>query len=132
MTLAFQNQWWYLYQIWMIWISDHKDQQKKFDWSGMALLLFRSHENGHFWPFFTIQNQGIEQTKSLLLCWNYPLDIISQKKLLRNSNHMQSFSYSVHLLQTSFSMTTLLTHTVAHSTTPSFMPKTNNQPPKKF
>ena len=30
------------------------------------------------------------------------------------------------------SMTTLLTHTVAHSTRPSFMPKTNNQPPKKF
>ena len=30
------------------------------------------------------------------------------------------------------SMTTLLTHTVAHSTKPSFMPKTNKQPPKKF
>ena len=29
-------------------------------------------------------------------------------------------------------MTTLLTHTVAHSTKPSFMPRTNNQPPKKF
>ena len=29
-------------------------------------------------------------------------------------------------------MTTLLTHTVAHSTKPSFIPKTNNQPPKKF
>ena len=29
-------------------------------------------------------------------------------------------------------MTTLITHTVAHSTKPSFMPKTNNQPPKKF
>ena len=31
-----------------------------------------------------------------------------------------------------FSMTTLLTHTVAHSTKPSFMLQTNNQPPKKF
>ena len=30
------------------------------------------------------------------------------------------------------SMTTLLTHTVAHPTKPFFMPKTNNQPPKKF
>ena len=30
------------------------------------------------------------------------------------------------------SMTTLLTHTVAHSTKPSFMPKINNQSPKKF
>ena len=31
-----------------------------------------------------------------------------------------------------FSMTTLLTHTVAHSTKPFSRPKTNNQPPKKF
>ena len=30
------------------------------------------------------------------------------------------------------SMTTLLTYTVAHSTKPSFRPKTNNQPLKKF
>ena len=30
------------------------------------------------------------------------------------------------------SMTTLLTHTVAHSTQPSFRPQTNNQPLKKF
>ena len=30
------------------------------------------------------------------------------------------------------SMTTLLMYTVAHSTKPSFMPKTNNQPPEKF
>ena len=29
-------------------------------------------------------------------------------------------------------MTTLFTHTVAHSTKPTFMPKNNNQPPKKF
>ena len=30
------------------------------------------------------------------------------------------------------SMTTLLMHTVAHFTKPSFRPKTNNQPLKKF
>ena len=30
------------------------------------------------------------------------------------------------------SMTSLLTHTVAHSTRPFFRPKTNNQPLKKF
>ena len=30
------------------------------------------------------------------------------------------------------SMTQLLTHSVAHSTKPSFRPKTNNQPLKKF
>ena len=29
-------------------------------------------------------------------------------------------------------MTSLLTNTVAHSTRPSFMPKANNQPHKKF
>ena len=29
-------------------------------------------------------------------------------------------------------MTILLMHTVAHSTMPSFMPKTNNQSPKKI
>ena len=34
-------------------------------------------------------------------------------------------------LRKKISMTTLLTHTVAHSTKPSYMPKTNNQPPKK-
>ena len=32
----------------------------------------------------------------------------------------------------SHSMTTFLTHTVAHSNKPYFMPKTNNQPSKKF
>ena len=31
-----------------------------------------------------------------------------------------------------FSMTQLLTHAVAHSTRPSFRPKINNQPTKKF
>ena len=35
-------------------------------------------------------------------------------------------------LTTFTSMTSLLTHTVAHSTRPSFRPKTNNQPLKKF
>ena len=34
--------------------------------------------------------------------------------------------------EVSTSMTTLLTHTVAHSTKPSFRPKTNNQPLKMF
>ena len=38
----------------------------------------------------------------------------------------------IYLTVTAISMTTLLTHTVAHSTKPSFRPKTNNQPLKKF
>ena len=37
----------------------------------------------------------------------------------------------VQLWYTAISMTSLLTHTVAHSTRPSFRPKTNNQPLKK-
>ena len=40
-------------------------------------------------------------------------------------NHIQNLVRCI-------SMTTLLTHTVAHSTKSSFMPKTNNQLPKKF
>ena len=36
------------------------------------------------------------------------------------------------LVGTFYSMTQLSTHTVAHSTRPSFRPKTNNQPTKKF
>ena len=38
----------------------------------------------------------------------------------------------IHCPLTYFSMTTLLMHTVAHSTKPFLMPKTHNQPPKKF
>ena len=49
MTLAFQNQWWSLYQIWMIWISDHKDQQKKFDGSGITTFLL-----SWIWSFLAI------------------------------------------------------------------------------
>ena len=40
--------------------------------------------------------------------------------------------HSLIVRATSCSMTSLLTHTVAHSTRSSFRPKTNNQPLKKF
>ena len=43
-----------------------------------------------------------------------------------------SLKLLIYLTVTAISMTTLLTHTVAHSTKPSFRPKTNNQPLKKF
>ena len=49
---------------------------------------------------------------------------LKNKVTFANIVFMSSGQYS--------SMTTLLSHTVAHSTKPSFMPKTNNQPPKKF
>ena len=51
----------------MTWISDHKNQQKKVWWEWhYSFLLSCPHELGHFWPFFTIQSQGIELTKTLL------------------------------------------------------------------
>jgi hypothetical protein len=40
---------------------------------GVVLLLSfpRPHEHGHFWPFFTIQSQAIEQTTTLhFICNN--------------------------------------------------------------
>ena len=42
------------------------------------------------------------------------------------------FSYGVHTMYYYISMTSPLTHIVAHSTRPSFRPKTNNEPLKKF
>ena len=49
-------------------------------------------------------------------------NVTKEDKLFEISSRSQSIGRS---------MTTLLTHTVAHSTRPSFMPKTNNQLPKK-
>ena len=43
-----------------------------------SFLLSRPHEHGHFWPFFTIQIQGIEQTTNLLFIL----------KVLRCSNNL--------------------------------------------
>ena len=43
-----------------------------------------------------------------------------------------SGEHFLYVTKLSISMTTLLTHTVAHSTKPSFWPKTNNQPHKNF
>ena len=42
----------------MSWTSDHKNQQEKWHCS---FLLSHPHKNGNFWPFFTIQSQGIKQ-----------------------------------------------------------------------
>ena len=56
--------------------------------------------------------------------------ILAEKQQTEQINY-SSLSLSASL-NTLHSMTTLLTHTVAHSTKPSFRPKTNNQPPKKL
>ena len=47
-------------------------------------------------------------------------------------NHKIGGKYTPRAAYRSSSMTTLLTHTVAHSTKPSYRPKTNNQSLKKF
>ena len=59
----------------------------------------------------------IHQFVSILSCFASPLQ-------LGQSLSEVAFKF--------ISMTSLLTHTVAHSTTLSFRPKTNNQPIKKF
>jgi hypothetical protein len=65
----------------MTWISDYKNQQKKVWWElHYFFLLSRHHELGHFLPFFTIQSQGIELTKTLLFIL---------KVLLSSNNLMQ-------------------------------------------
>jgi hypothetical protein len=51
------------------------------------------------------------------------------RNLLTHQARPLSYDPDVMLLH---SMTSLLAHTVAHFTKPSFMPKTNNQPLKKF
>ena len=48
-----------------------------------------------------------------------------------NLPHMRGHT-SIHTLWTVNSMTSLLTHAVTHSSRPSFRPKTNNKPIKKF
>ena len=45
---------------------------------------------------------------------------------------IEEFQQNNQLKAQYISMTSLLMHTVAHSTKPSFRPKTNNQPLKKF
>jgi hypothetical protein len=63
----------------MTWISDQKNQQKKKWWEWhYSFLLYRHYEHGHFWPFFTIQRQGIEKTRNLLFIL----------KVLRCSNNL--------------------------------------------
>ena len=56
----------------MTWISNHKNQHKKVLWEWhYSFPLLRPHEHGHFWPFFTIKSQGIEQTKTMILFWRF-------------------------------------------------------------
>ena len=69
----------------MTWTSDHKNQQKKTKEWHHSVLLSRPHEHDHFWPFFTMQRQGIEQTTNLLFIL----------KVLRCSNNLMQKMTSI-------------------------------------
>ena len=56
----------------------------------------------------------------------------TQRTTVENRRLPAKYARNFLLNRTNLSMTTLLTHTVAHSTKPSFRPKTNNQPLKMF
>ena len=82
--------------------KSNEDIITKFKWHGLQIirinrkknwwewhhsfLLSRPHEHDHFWPFFTIQRQGTEQTTSLLFI-------------------LKVFSYSNNLMQNMTSIT---------------------------
>ena len=62
----------------------------------------------------------------------FKLDKLTYPTQIRAYLHNEVDKYVMVWETKKVSMTTLLMHTVAHSTTPSFRPKTNNQPLKKF
>ena len=121
-----------------VWTRHWKDTQKQFmrkkHKNVFVIYVVKSTVIKVLWkiiwqkPIFTFQKMTVSQNvinaKSLLIKWSNLTIIWSfvqvTPKILNANNVIK------------VSMTTLLTHTVAHSTKPSFMPKTNNQPPKKF
>ena len=58
-------------------ISAHKNQQKK-SLVGVALLVstLPPHEHGHFWSFFKIQDQRIEQTKTMIFFFRLKCEFV--------------------------------------------------------
>ena len=81
----------------MTWTSDRKNQQKYVWWEWHYSFLFsRPHEHGHFWLFFTIQRQGIEQTTNLLFILKVYFSIMKVlAKTTRGPVHLQLFRPSV-------------------------------------
>jgi hypothetical protein len=79
-------------------VSDHKNQQKK-KIMGVASLLptFPPHEHGHFWPFFTIQSQGIEQTKTLL----FILKVLWWSNNMMQKSENETFLHHTNILMNS-------------------------------
>ena len=84
------------------------NRKKWWEWH-YSFILSRPHEHGHFWPFFTIQRQGIEQTTNLLFilkflrCSNNQMqkmtsitpsiyETIHKKVFFKNFDHYEGFS----------------------------------------
>ena len=83
-----------------------------FPWNSLKLFVIQV---GHIliWVTLSLANLGLQ--------WSFETKV-----------YLESWTIFATDLLVFISMTTLLMHTVAHSTKPSFMPKTNNQPHKKF
>ena len=119
-----------------VWTRPWKDTQKQFmrkkHKNVFVIYVVKSTVIKVLWkiiwqkPIFTFQkmteSQNVINAKSLLIKWSNLTIIWSFAQVtpkILNANNVIKVS-----------MTTLLTHTVAHSTKPSLMPKTNNQAPK--
>ena len=77
----------------MTWTSDHKNQQEEVWWEWhYSFLLSHPHENGHFWPLFTIQSQGIKQTTTLLFILNA---LGCKNNLMQNMTSITPFIYEI-------------------------------------
>ena len=87
--------------------------------------------------FFCTKNENIdfEKEKFNARFGECFFNLKAFNKLFITSESWQSLRVFVYIkrpINFESHMTSLLTHTVAHSTRPSFRPKTNNQPLKKF
>jgi len=77
----------------MTWTSDHKNQQEEVWWEWhYSFLLSHPHENGHFWPLFTIQSQGIKQTTTLLFILNV---LWCKNNLMQKMTSITPFIYKI-------------------------------------
>ena len=139
----------------LIWPPKYLEMMKS---CGFSRELNPVLQLGKFWPLNNVKNLELGWTmygayeftlsllslhKSMLLCLAFSLthllmSIVSNDLMsiwdnmadwFINQSMIICMQYKAH---TYLSMTSLLMHTIAHSTRPSFRPKTNNQLLKKF
>ena len=51
-------------------LSSQVIKSAKWEWHYL-FPLFGPKEHDHFWPFFIVQSQGIEQSKTIILFWRF-------------------------------------------------------------